>query len=185
MQIGCNYWASHAGTRMWELWDEDIVRADLKRLAEIGCELIRVFPNWRDFQPIEICYAHRGTFRDISMRGTRLPATPCGHAGVDELMLRRFRKLAEIAEENGLRLVVSLVTGWMSGSYYTPPALEKLNPLTDPVADPVCPLPGPGTQGLSRHSDVGARQRMQLHGRGCRQVRRMDLELPDFIGHPP
>ena len=50
MQIGCNYWASHAGTRMWELWDEDIVRADLKRLAEIGCELIRVFPNWRDFQ---------------------------------------------------------------------------------------------------------------------------------------
>ena len=134
MQIGCNYWASHAGTRMWELWDEDIVRADLKRLAEIGCELIRVFPNWRDFQPIEICYAHRGTFRDISMRGTRLPATPCGHAGVDELMLRRFRKLAEIAEENGLRLVVSLVTGWMSGSYYTPPALEKLNPLTDPLA---------------------------------------------------
>ena len=134
MRIGCNYWASHAGCRMWELWDEAVVREDLKRLAETGCELLRVFPNWRDFQPIEMRYGHHGAFHDIAMNGARLPNTPCGRAGVDECMLRRFRTLAEIAAENGLKLVVSLVTGWMSGSYFTPPALEKLNPLTDPLA---------------------------------------------------
>ena len=54
MKIGCNYWASHAGTRMWELWDKEIVRNDLARLRGLGCELLRVFPNWRDFQPIEL-----------------------------------------------------------------------------------------------------------------------------------
>ncbi len=134
MQIGCNYWSSHAGTRMWELWDENVVREDFRRLADTGCELIRVFPNWRDFQPIEICFSHRGAFKDIYMKGRRLPDTPCGRAGVDEVMVERFRKLAEIAEETGLKLLVALVTGWMSGSYYTPPALEKLNPITDPLA---------------------------------------------------
>ena len=45
MQIGCNYWASHAGTRMWELWDEKVVESDFRKLAAIGCRLIRVFPN--------------------------------------------------------------------------------------------------------------------------------------------
>ena len=67
MQIGCNYWASHAGTRMWEVWDENIVRKDLKRVADTGCELLLVFPNWLDFQPIEIHYTHVGAFRDVSM----------------------------------------------------------------------------------------------------------------------
>ena len=61
MKIGCNYWASHAGTRMWELWDEEIVRKDLKLLAESGCEMLRVFPNWELFQPIEISHAGGGT----------------------------------------------------------------------------------------------------------------------------
>ena len=134
MLLGCNYWSSHAGTRMWELWDEDVIRRDLEKLAGIGCEMLRVFPNWRHFQPIEICYTHSGQFRDIYMKGEPLPDTPCGRAGVDEEMIRRFRKFAEIAEENGLSLKVALVTGWMSGYFYTPPALDKLNPLTDPFA---------------------------------------------------
>ena len=131
MKIGCNYWASHAGTRMWELWDEDVVRKDLKRLRELGCELLRVFPNWRDFQPIEQIAGFRGRVRAIAMHGLDLPDTPCGRAGVDEIMIRRFRTLAEIAEENHLELVVGIVTGWMSGTLFLPPALEKLNPLTD------------------------------------------------------
>lgn len=27
--IGCNYWASHAGTAMWRDWRPDVVRRDL------------------------------------------------------------------------------------------------------------------------------------------------------------
>lgn len=131
MKIGCNYWASHAGTRMWELWDEEIVRNDLARLRGLGCELLRVFPNWRDFQPIELLAGYRGRVRAIRMHGEDLPDTPCGRAGVDETMIRRFRTFASIAEENHLQLIVGIVTGWMSGTLFLPPALEKLNALTD------------------------------------------------------
>ncbi len=31
--VGCNYWASHAGTNMWRDWREDVVDADLREIA--------------------------------------------------------------------------------------------------------------------------------------------------------
>ena len=133
MKIGCNYWASHAGTRMWELWDEEIVRKDLKLLAESGCEMLRVFPNWELFQPIEISHGGGGSTKDIYMFGKPRPDTYCGRAGVDEEMIRRFRRLAEIAHEYKLSLRVAIVTGWMSGSFYCPSALDKTHVITDPL----------------------------------------------------
>ena len=51
---GCNYWASHAGMRMWEKWDEDVVDADFARLAAHDIRVLRVFPLWSDFQPIHL-----------------------------------------------------------------------------------------------------------------------------------
>ncbi|MBQ7934809.1 MAG: hypothetical protein IJ333_00445, partial [Clostridia bacterium] len=50
--IGCNYWASNAGTEMWRQWEPETVREDLKVLSENGVEYMRVFPNWLDFQPM-------------------------------------------------------------------------------------------------------------------------------------
>ena len=134
MKIGCNYWASHAGTRMWELWDENVVREDLKLLAANGCEMLRVFPIWKVFQPIEISHTCGGWVKDVYMHGKPRPDTYCGRAGVDEEMINRFRRFAEIAYEYNLKLRVGLVTGWMSGSFYCPPALEKTNVQTDPFA---------------------------------------------------
>ncbi|MBQ6471359.1 MAG: hypothetical protein IJJ33_05205 [Victivallales bacterium] len=134
MKIGCNYWASHAGTRMWELWDETVVKEDLRLLAAYGCEMLRVFPIWKVFQPIEICHTAGGWIKDVYMHGKPLPDTFCGQAGVDEEMIRRFRRFAEIAQECHLKLRVGVVTGWMSGSFYCPPALEKTDVMTDPMA---------------------------------------------------
>ena len=134
MKIGCNYWASHAGTRMWELWDEEVVRNDFKLLAANGCEMLRVFPIWKLFQPIEISHTCGGWVKDVYMHGKPRPDTYCGRAGVDEEMIRRFRRLAEIAHEYNMTLRVPIVTGWMSGSFYCPPALEKTNIQTDPFA---------------------------------------------------
>ena len=134
LKIGCNYWASHAGTKMWELWDENIVSNDLKLLADSGCEMIRAFPIWELFQPIEICHGAGGWTKDIYMHGKPLPNTYCGKAGVDEEMIRRFRRLAEIAHEYKLSLRVPIVTGWMSGSFFCPPALDKTHILTDPFS---------------------------------------------------
>ena len=49
--VGCNYWASHAGTRMWRNWDAASVEADLAALSKAGVQVIRAFPLWPDFQP--------------------------------------------------------------------------------------------------------------------------------------
>ena len=51
-QLGCNYWASHAGVYMWRNWDRAVVEADLARLSRCGVNVLRVFPLWPDFQPL-------------------------------------------------------------------------------------------------------------------------------------
>ena len=50
--LGCNYWASHAGTAMWTDWRPDVVATDLKQLADAGLQVLRVFPLWPVFQPL-------------------------------------------------------------------------------------------------------------------------------------
>lgn len=40
---------------------------------------------------------------------------------LDETMLSRFEKFCELAEKHGLKLIVSLITGWMSGKLFTRP----------------------------------------------------------------
>jgi hypothetical protein len=132
--VGCNYWASHAGTQMWSDWREDVVDADLAQLAEIGHRLLRVFPLWPDFQPLERLYTYAGGLREI-----RIHDLPPGHeglarAGMDPVMMERFQTLCTLAEKHGMRLIVGLMTGWMSGRLYVPRALEGKNIITDPEA---------------------------------------------------
>ena len=51
--LGCNYWASNAGADMWRDFDIECIDKDVKILSEYGVKHMRVFPNWRDFQPVE------------------------------------------------------------------------------------------------------------------------------------
>ncbi len=132
--LGCNYWASHAGIFMWRDWRPDIIDADFEALATNGIELLRVFPLWSDFQPISLLRGHGGRPVEMRFGEATLPADPVGRAGVSAEMLGRFITLCELAEKHGLRLIVGLVTGWMSGRLFVPPALEGLNPITDPVS---------------------------------------------------
>ena len=48
-------------------------------------------------------------------------------------MLSRFRQLAELAQANGFQLIVGLITGWMSGRLFLPPAFSNRNPISDPL----------------------------------------------------
>ena len=43
--IGCNYWASHAGTAMWSDWQPEVVDADLKLLAQADLALDTANPS--------------------------------------------------------------------------------------------------------------------------------------------
>ena len=125
---GCNYWASHAGIYMWRRWSPETVERDVAELAQNGVCVMRVFPLWPDFQPLT-----RLTGGGRSSRGVCQADGPLkNEAGVDDEMMRRFRHLCDVAEKHKVRLVVGLVTGWMSGRTFAPPAFEGRNLLTNP-----------------------------------------------------
>lgn len=127
---GCNYWASHAGILMWRNWDADAVERDLQLLAGHGMTVLRVFPLWPDFQPLTRLYGCMGSLHDFEQDG----APPENPACVKAEMMERFRFLCDTAERNGMKLIVALLTGWMSGRLWAPAALEHKNLLTDPEA---------------------------------------------------
>ncbi len=130
MKLGCNYWASNAGTEMWRQFDENVIRKDIKMLGEYGVEYLRVFPNWRDFQPVEPLYTGGATFKEYRMTDGKLPTNKYY---LDEEMLNRFDLFCNICEEYGVKLIVGLITGWMSGRTFMPIALYDKNLYTDPI----------------------------------------------------
>lgn len=132
--VGCNYWASHAGMRMWSDWRPEVVEADLAQLAKSGCQILRVFPLWPDFQPLHRLCGYIGRTREIRFREEPLGHDRIARAGLDPVMLDRFGILCDLSQKHGLRLIVGLITGWMSGRLFVPPALQGRNVITDPEA---------------------------------------------------
>ena len=129
--LGCNYWESHAGAEMWKNWDEEQVERDMQDLSEYGVKYLRVFPNWKDFQPVMPVYGGEGRIKEYMLEGCREPENPWY---LDEVMLDRFGKFCTVAEKYGMKLIVGLITGWMSGRLFIPSALNGKNLCTDPVA---------------------------------------------------
>ncbi len=131
--LGCNYWASHAGMFMWQDWNEAVVNEDLKRLAEADVRVLRIFPLWSDFQPLRIHYAGGSAIREFRMGESPLPHTEAGRVGVDEVMVSRFQRFCDLAQTYGIKLIVGLVTGWMSGRMFMPEAFAGRNLISDPL----------------------------------------------------
>ena len=129
--LGTNYWASHAGTDMWKDWQVEVVEKDLSVLRCHGIKYLRVFPNWRDFQPVVPAYGGGHSLKELPMEGDARPENPFY---LSEKMLERFHTFCGIAEKEGLKLIVGLITGWMSGRLFVPPALYEKNLYTDPLA---------------------------------------------------
>ncbi len=132
--VGCNYWASHAGLYMWRDWNADIVEKDLKRLSDHGVQVLRIFPLWTDFQPLRLHTGYAQMHREVRMGEQPLPDTEAGRAGVDEVMVGRFQIFLDLCEKYRLKLIVGLLTGFMSGRMFVPEMLQGKNVLTDPEA---------------------------------------------------
>lgn len=75
--------------------------------------------------------AIQATIREYCLEGERSPENPYY---LDETMLERFGRFCDICEEFGLKLIVGLVTGWMSGRSFVPSALYGRNLSEDPLA---------------------------------------------------
>ncbi len=129
--IGVNYWDSATGTDMWRKWQPDVVKADLKAMQENGVKVMRVFPNWRDFQPVQKLYKYHMNFKEYADYDEQPIADPYF---IDKNQIAHFREFAAMAQDCGIELIVSLLTGWMSGRMFVPRALEGKNVLTDPEA---------------------------------------------------
>ena len=130
--LGCNYWASHSGLFMWRDWNEKIVEDDLRQLSKDGIKLVRVFPLWPDFQPIKAIYGAGGRVNEYQSGGIRCSGE--NEAGLSPKMMERFEIFLGICEKFKIKVVVALITGWMSGRLFVPPGLEGINVLTDPAA---------------------------------------------------
>ena len=129
--LGCNYWASNAGTEMWRQFDPQAIAADLQALREGGLTVLRVFPIWRDFQPLVPLMTAGGGVVEYRLEGDRPAENPYG---LDPEMLARFDWFCDLCDRAGMKLIVGLVTGWMSGRLFLPQALYGRNLLTDPAA---------------------------------------------------
>ena len=136
--IGANYFSSHAGTRMWELWDPRVVEKDFKILKEYGIEVLRVFPIWSDFQPITAHYIHGKSYdnqpREIMLGEKPLDDSKEGIAGISVEMFEHFDEFCLLAEKYDIKFIVGLLTGFMSDRRFVPPALNERNIFTDPFA---------------------------------------------------
>ncbi|AHF94684.1 hypothetical protein OPIT5_23385 [Opitutaceae bacterium TAV5] len=120
---------------MWSKWDEKQVDLDFKALTQSGATVLRIFPLWPDFQPITRLYLGDGTpTGEFRFGENPLPDTDAGRAGVSEVMMQRFERLADLAARHRIELIVALLTGQMTYRLYMPPGLAGLSPLTHPVA---------------------------------------------------
>lgn len=137
--IGCNYWASNAGCFMWKRFDENVVRKDLAYLADYGVNCIRVFPTWDDFQPImENPIPHSPHFDKYSFR-TRVNDrvmldADFPESGLSREKVEQFKRMLDIAKDYDIKVIVSFITGWMSGRRFIPEALRGKDVLADPAA---------------------------------------------------
>ena len=129
--LGCNYWASNAGTEMWRQFNAEAIKNDLKILSQHGVKYLRVFPLLRDFQPVKPNFGAQGQVVEYVMEDGNQPENDYF---LDEDMLGHFSEFLNICDAYGIKLIVGLITGWMSGGLFVPSALYGKNILTDPIA---------------------------------------------------
>lgn len=93
--LGVNYWPRSTAMYWWHDFKREEVEEDFARIAESGCEVVRIFLLWEDFQPLP----------------DRVPAS-----ALDKLVC-----VAEAAQAYGIRIMPTLFCGHMSGVNWAPP----------------------------------------------------------------
>lgn len=124
-EYGVNFWASEEGIRMWRNWNEESVRRDIEALKEAGISILRVFPDWSYFQPIDEIKGWQGGHRGYTADdGTTLLHDNNENSGLNEEAFERFAAFLKICEENEMRVIPSILTGWMSGRLFIPHVIK-------------------------------------------------------------
>ncbi len=127
--LGCNYWASHAGTEMWKNWCAEQVDKDLYTLSKNGVSVLRIFPLWRDFQPVCPHYTACGELEEYA-----LPDGESDPYFLSSEQMAHFTEVLSLCKKYNIKVIIGLLTGWMSGGLFIPTALYGKDLITDPTA---------------------------------------------------
>lgn len=134
--IGCNYWASNLGIYMWRGYDKEVIEKDMKVLSEHGVNCLRIFPLWPDFQPLSrnrLVNDNAIPRYSYNMRVGDRPLALCKFpdSGLDPKQVDNMNHFLTVAEEYGMKVIVSIITGWMSGRKLVPDPFIDRNLITD------------------------------------------------------
>jgi len=129
--LGVNYWPRHHGVKMWKEWNSEEIDSEFGEIKALGMNVVRVFLIWDDFQPILEIGTSEHT-REIVMRHDESITSLDNPEMVDKDMVKKFDKLLSIADKHKLKLIVALMTGWMSGALLDISWRKDRNIFTDP-----------------------------------------------------
>ncbi|MDD5727475.1 MAG: cellulase family glycosylhydrolase [Victivallales bacterium] len=130
--LGVNYWPRRTGVRMWKAFDTEELDREFAQIRQMGMNIVRVFPLWDDFQPIKELLSSGGVVREIGFRES-LGTFPADNPYMlDESMLEKFDIVVETAKKYQLKLIVALMTVWMSGTLFDLSWRNGRNIFSDP-----------------------------------------------------
>ncbi|MCL5048894.1 MAG: cellulase family glycosylhydrolase [Firmicutes bacterium] len=92
--VGTNFWSSSGGPLMWDNYDSELIRKELRQLTAMGCNVTRSFLYWPHFVPRE----HR----------------------LDMTAVERLGDFLDAHLEVGLMTIPTFLVGHMSGENWDP-----------------------------------------------------------------
>ncbi|OYT63044.1 MAG: hypothetical protein B6U69_00020 [Thermofilum sp. ex4484_15] len=87
--VGVNYWPRRKATYWWKEFEESEVREEFKEIRDLNLNLVRIFLLWEDFQPEP--------------------------RKLNEKALSNLEEVMDTAYRYGLKVIVTLFIGFMSG----------------------------------------------------------------------
>ncbi len=118
--LGVNYWPRRNGVQMWRKFDAAEIDREFAQIRELGMDTVRIFPLWDDFQPIYELPGCNGIPRTIGMRHDWNTTPDNNPEMVDAAHLEKFDTVVDLAGKHHLKLIVALLTAWMSGTLFNP-----------------------------------------------------------------
>ncbi|WP_369745422.1 cellulase family glycosylhydrolase [Paenarthrobacter sp. AMU7] len=108
-RFGVNYVPSKGWWYSWSDWNDQDFQDDFQAIAQLGCDHVRVHCLWPLLQP--------------------------NPGMVSNTMLDRLVRLLDLAEANGMDVIVTVFNGWLSGFDFRPSWLhDNVNIFTDEAA---------------------------------------------------
>jgi endo-1,4-beta-mannosidase len=92
--LGANFWSRLGGPLMWRTFDEEVVRQELRVLADHGVDVTRSFFYWPDFHPEPFV--------------------------IDATLVEEYRRFLDLHVECGMTTIPTFIVGHMSGENWDP-----------------------------------------------------------------